>query len=52
MNKTFLTCLALAAALTSVTAAEVQINIRASGTQANPAIAPDPGGGAVVVLLF
>jgi hypothetical protein len=39
----------MAVALTSLATADVQVNIRASGAQANPAIAPDPGGGAVVV---
>jgi len=49
MNRAFLAGLATAAVLTVLAAAEVQVNIRTSGSQANPAVALDPGGGAVAV---
>lgn len=49
MNRAFLAGLATAAVLTAFAAAEVQVNERTSGSQANPAVAVDPGGGAVAV---
>ncbi len=49
MKRAFLAGLATAAVLTAVAAAEVQVNVRTSGSQANPAVALDPGGGAVAV---
>ena len=49
MNRAFVTGLATAAVLTALAAAEVQVNERTSGSQANPAVAVDPGGGAMAV---
>jgi len=49
MKRAFLTGLATAAVLTALATAEVQVNVRTSGSQANPAVALDPGGGAVAV---
>ncbi len=49
MKRAFLVGLATAAVLTALAAAEVQVNDRTSGSQANPAVALDPGGGAVAV---
>jgi len=49
MNKRFLTGLILVTILASVTAAEVQVNGRTSGSQAHPAIAAGGANGAVIV---
>jgi hypothetical protein len=49
MNKSYVTCAAVAIALASTTAADLQINVRTSGAQANPAVAADPAGGSLIV---
>ncbi len=49
MNRPFLTGLILATILAAVVAAEVQVNERTSGTQANPAVAADGAGGFIIV---
>ncbi|MEN6424307.1 MAG: hypothetical protein ABFE13_03015 [Phycisphaerales bacterium] len=49
MLRSFLACAALVASLSSLAVAEVQVNVRASGAQANSAIALDARGGAVAV---
>lgn len=49
MSKSLLTSVTLVAILVSRGPAEVQVNIRTSGAQANAAIAASPGGGAIVV---
>ena len=49
MSRSFLTCAAIIAAAAPLAMAEVQVNVRTSGAQANSAIALDPRGGAVVV---
>ncbi len=49
MKGAFLAGLGAAAVLTALAAAEMQVNERTSGSQANPAVALDPGGGAVAV---
>jgi hypothetical protein len=49
MNRRFLPGLLLVTALATVVAAEVQVNERSSGTQANPAVAAAGAGGAVIV---
>jgi len=42
-------CVVLACALPAVRAAEVQVNVRTSGSQANPAVALEAAGGSIVV---
>ena len=49
MYRLFLVCAGILVALSLPAAAEVQVNVRTSGAQANSAVAVDPRGGAVVV---
>jgi hypothetical protein len=49
MRNSRLLCVALACALSAVLNAEVQVNMRTSGSQANPAVAMDPAGGSIIV---
>lgn len=49
MNQSVLASLILGVTVASTAAAEVQVNVRASGAQANAAVAVDGSGGSVVV---
>ena len=49
MGKRFSACAVVVCALSTVLSAEVQVNVRTSGAQANPAVAVDGLGGSVVV---
>lgn len=49
MSRLLLVCAAVLATLSPAAAAELQVNVRTSGAQANAALAVDPRGGAVVV---
>jgi hypothetical protein len=49
MRNTRLLCVALACTLSAVLNAEMQVNMRTSGSQANPAVAMDPNGGSIIV---
>ena len=49
MRSIYLPYAVLVCALPAVLNAEVQINMRTSGSQANPAVATDPAGGSIIV---
>ncbi|MBN1506915.1 MAG: hypothetical protein JW955_08715 [Sedimentisphaerales bacterium] len=49
MTNKSVVCIVLVSMLPAVRAAEIQVNIRTSGSQANPAVAMDAAGGSIVV---
>jgi len=49
MNQSFRTGLVLVAVLASLAAADLQVNVRTSGSQGNPAVAADGAGNSVIV---
>ena len=49
MRSTHWLCVMLACTLSAMLNADVQVNMRTSGSQANPAVAMDPAGGSIIV---
>jgi hypothetical protein len=49
MRNGFMLCVVLVCALPAVQAAEVQVNMRTSGSQANPAVVLEAAGGSIIV---